>query len=558
MTFFATLYEHLRRAIITRHYGAEAAHTERWQAIVRLWIAGAAALYLLAGTLLSALPKGRELPILVYSAAFLTVASFIYGAIRRWPAPSALRRGFSMFNDYVAITFILIVGGEMALPIAVVLLWVAIGTGVRYGSKYLIASNILAVLSLIATMMLTPYWQNNPYMFAAMLLLIALTPAYAQLLVIEARLAHHAATQANLAKSRLLAQASHDLRQPIHAISLFTACLRDSGLAPDERKMVDNIDRSLHSVSRLFRSLLDISTLDSGKIHPRKEAVVMRDLLQDLADQNAEAARWAGVEIRIVRTVLRFCADRSLMTTIVQNLISNALKYAPGGRVVIGCRRRGKTFSLMICDEGTGIPQQDRHRVFEDFYRVSQPGRDIEGVGLGLPIVKRMASLMGLDVSLRSSDAGTRVSIDGLMPTSENPAVSSSPHHPGASPLLQGTRILLVEDDPEVLAATRLLLERWGCIVQSEISAPEGFDECDMIITDYDLDGPVTGVDCISKLRRELGKDVPAVVMTGHDQGHIVEVLSDPNIPVLAKPVRPSELRGVLTAHKLRSADRGA
>ncbi len=328
MTIFATVYEQLRRAIITRHYGAEAADTERWQAIVRLWLGGAAALYLLAGVLFSALPEGRELPILVCVAAYLTMACLIYGAIRRWPAPSAPRLGFSMLNDFAAITFVLIVGGEMALLVAVVLLWVAIGTGVRYGSKYLVAANMFAVLSLITTMTLTPYWQDNPYLFAAMLLLMMLTPSYAQLLVIEARLAHETATQANLAKSRLLAQASHDLRQPIHAISLFTACLRDLGLGTEERKMVENIDRSLHSVSRLFRSLLDISTLDSGKIYPRKEAVVMKDLLQDLADQNAEAARWAGVEIRIVPTRLCFCADRSLMTTIVQNFISNALKHA--------------------------------------------------------------------------------------------------------------------------------------------------------------------------------------------------------------------------------------
>lgn len=556
MNFLAELYEGLRKAVITRHYGSEAAMTERWQAVVRLWFGGTAALYLVVSAALGALPEQNKSAVLAYIAYYLIIVLVVYAAICRWPAPNPWRRIFSLVNDYASMTFVLLMGGETAVPVAVILLWVAIGTGVRYGSRYLIAANILALLSIIATFFVVPYWGQNPYLFAAMLLLLILTPSYAQLLVNEARLAHEAALQANLAKSRFLAQASHDLRQPIHAIGLFTACLRDTRLDDDQRQMVSNIDRSLHSVSRLFRSLLDISTLDSGKLRPRREVVSMGELLRDLMEQNTEAARWADVEMRVVPTKLCFVADPGLMTTIVQNLLSNAFKYAPRGRVIVGCRRRKDTYSLLVCDEGEGIAPENQDRVFEEFYRVVQVGTDIEGVGLGLPIVRRMADLMGFSVSLRSlPGAGTVVSIDGLIPILEKTITTSVVQRPASRTLLTGIRILLIEDDFEVLLATRTLLENWGCIVRAEKAAPDVFHESDVIITDFDLNGSRTGADCIREIRESLGREVPAVVMTGHDQGQVISSLGDPAVPVLSKPVRPSELRAVLMAYALSNAN---
>jgi signal transduction histidine kinase len=552
MISLADLYEKLRKAVITRHYGPEAADTERWQAIVRLWIASAAAIYLVVSTLAGALPVESRTPILLYIVVFMLVAVLVYGAIVRWPAPHPARLVFSIANDYVAMTFILIMGGAVALPVAVVLLWVAIGTGVRYGSRYLVAANILAVLSLVATVSFTPYWQENPYVFAAMFLLLLLTPSYAQLLVIEARVAHEAALQANLAKTRFLAQASHDLRQPVHAISLFTACLRDSDLGKDEQQMVDNIDRSLQSVSRLFRSLLDISTLDSGKVRPRIETVAIGELLQEVMDQNSEAARWAGVTIKLVPTKRHVRVDPNLITTMVQNIISNALKYAPRSPVLIGCRRRGKTLSIAIHDRGRGIPDEERAKVFEEFYRVPVRGRDVEGVGLGLSIVKRMTNLMGLAVSIRSKvGRGTTVFIDGLQITAgekSSPSLRPSPVTP-----LAGMQVLLIEDDKDVLLATTTLLEKWGCKVQPEVAVPAEPNSCDLIITDFDLNGPVTGADSIEHIRRLLGQEIPAVVMTGHDENRVRQILDDGEIPVLSKPVRPAELRSALVAQKLNS-----
>lgn len=319
--------------------------------------------------------------------------------------------------------------------------------------------------------------------------------------------------------------------------------------------MVDNIDKSLHSVSQLFRSILDIYTLDSGKVVPRLEVTPVRELLASLVQQNAEAARWAGVEVRVRPTRCCVRCDPVLLTTMLQNILSNTFKYAPGKPVLIGCRSRDGALAIEIYDQGKGIAPEHLTKVFDEFYRGQQVrDKDIEGVGLGLSIVKRLGELMSLDVRIGSRPGrGTVAIIQGLELASAQ-EVRPSTGHSMPVHLLRGLHVTLIEDDRNVLVATASLLEKWGCIVQTETSMPMRKVDCDLIVTDFDLNTEVSGADCIEHLRRLHGRKIPAVVITGHDVKHVQELLGNKEIPVLSKPIRPSELRSVLTALRLDMA----
>src|SRR5690606_35870010 len=252
-----------------------------------------------------------------------------------------------------------------------------------------------------------------------------MVPAYMQVLLRGSHRAAEAERAAILAKTSFLAQASHDLRQPIHSISLFTACLRDGRLDGEQLRLVDNIDKSLQSVSRLFRSILDMYSLDSGHVEPRLENVALHTLLQQLVQQNCEAARWANVEVRLHARPLYVLGDPALLTTMVQNLLSNALKYAPGRRVLIGCRTRSGAVRIAVYDQGRGIGEEHQDKVFEEFYRVARRATTISKAwGRGLAIVRRLTTLMTLRVRIRSVEGrGTLVAIDGLPQLATPPTV---------------------------------------------------------------------------------------------------------------------------------------
>ena len=489
---------------------------------------------------------------------YVPVSVFIFWSIVRQPGHLLWRRMLAMGGDYSAMTLAMIGGGIYMEPIYAMVLWVTVGNGIRFGARYLVAATLCALAVITLTVIFNDEWRTHPFTLLTFYLTTLLVPAYIFVLLKRLQVLHEAAVEANVAKSRFLAQASHDLRQPIHAISLFISCLRDAGLGREERLMVESIDRSLHSVARLFRSLLDISTLDSGKVQPSITPVAIGALLDDIGRQNAQAAEWANVRMTVVPCSCYVMTDDVLLATMIQNVVTNALKYAPDGRVLAGCRRQGGQLSIEIHDSGPGIAEEHQARVFEEFYQVRERGdRDIEGVGLGLPIVRRMAGLLGLTVTLKSAPGkGTTIRIAGLTIT-KAPRTSWRQRMmpPVIGPATTGLRVLLVEDDTEVLRATAALLERWGCIVQAETAPPSALQGgCDVVVTDFDLGGKRTGSDCIALVRRMARQRVPAIVLTGHDQGRVRAELQDDTIPVLSKPVRPAELRSVLSSVVVASA----
>lgn len=544
------------KRIFWRPKGA-AFDTERSQAIVRLIVILAIALYVAPMAITGIMPR-LALHVLIGMYVFYVPYSFglIYW-ISRQPGNKPLRRALTMGMDYTAMALTFSVGSASVMPLFAVLIWVTVGNGLRFGTPYLAGSTALALLVLIISAFTNDYLRMEPHLVATLAATTLVVPGYIYILQDRLQRAYKAEQEASLSKSRFLAQASHDLRQPIHAISLFTACLRDAGLQPKELQMVDNIDRSLQSVSRLFKSLLDVSTLDSGKVVPKWEIIEANEILEDVVRQNAEAAQRSGGQIRYVgsRDLIRI--DRGLLTTMLQNIVNNAVKYAPGSDILIGCRRSGASLAIEIYDQGPGIDIMHQARVFEEFYQVRQRGdRDVEGVGLGLPIVQRLATLLGLHVVLRSRVGfGTQIRIEGLHLAGRERERLRQPQ--GAAPQqrgysgLAGLQVLLIEDDAAVLSATANLLRRWGCEVQAELAIPGGIAPCDLLVTDYDLGGGVTGTECIEAVRARLGWHVPAVIMSGHDAARLRDDLDDPDIPILSKPVQPAELRSVLSAKAL-------
>lgn len=531
-------------------------NTELDQANLRIIIASIAMVYI---CVLGVLPGQRfdvYLPVVVYITLFLLASIVLRQAIARWPGHYPARRIFAMIHDYTGTCFGLVLGGEAALPLYAVIIWVNLGNGMRYGSRYLAIATGLALLALLAVYRLTPVWQAQPYMVLMLMLTSTVIPFYAHLLLERTRKASEEAVAANLEKSRFLAQASHDLRQPIHSIGLFTACLRESRLGEQERQLVDNIDRSLLNVSQLFRSILDLYTLDNGRILPRLQVFNLGEWLADLIRQNAEAARWAGVELRLRPCQHWVQSDPALLATMVQNVLSNCFKYGAQRPVLIGVRKRGNGLAIVIYDRGNGIAEEHLPKVFEEFYRVRQVrDKDVEGVGLGLSIVKRLGQLIGVDVALRSQlGRGTAVTLYGL-PVAVAPQLPAMRDDVRQAGLLTGLKVCLVEDDRNVLLATSALLERWGCVVQGELSGQGLVTDCDIIVADYDLGPHSTGIECIDEVRRQRGFAVPAMIITGHDIEKIQAALHDRQIAILSKPVRPAELRATLRSLRDRQTE---
>ena len=522
-------------------------NSELDQANLRIVVASIAIVYIGALGFLPGQSVDTYLPVILYIFLFLLASIVLRQVIARWPGHYPARRIFGMIHDYTGTSFGMVVGGEAALPLYAVMVWVNLGNGMRYGSRYLAIATALALLALLIVYRLTPVWQAQPFMVLMLMITSTVIPVYAHILLERTRKASEQAIAANLEKSRFLAQASHDLRQPIHSIGLFTACLREARLGDEERRLVDNIDRSLLNVSQLFRSILDLYTLDNGRLLPKYQAVHLGEFLADLVRQNAEAARWAGVELRLRPCAHWVLVDPALLATMVQNVLSNCFKYGAHRPVLIGVRIRDGGLAVEIHDRGRGIAEEHLSKVFEEFYRVRHlRDKDVEGVGLGLSIVKRLGQLMRVQVSLRSRvGQGTSVSLYGLT-LATAPRATAPRDDTRQAGLLTGLKVCLVEDDHNVLLATQALLERWGCDVQAESSGRDLVSDCDIIVADYDLGNHATGIECIDALREQRGWAVPALILTGHDVEKIQAALHDRQIAILSKPVRPAELRGVL------------
>jgi signal transduction histidine kinase/CheY-like chemotaxis protein len=352
-------------------------------------------------------------------------------------------------------------------------------------------------------------------------------------------------------KSWFLAQASHDLRQPIHAIGMLAARLGQTDLSPGQAELTAKIDRSIDAANRMLQSLLDLATIESGSLVPKIGPVTVNTLFAEIEEQSTLAAERNGVDLRFVPSEATILTDRSLTLAMLQNTVSNAIKYASGKRVLVGARRAGSGLALCVYDVGQGISEDDMRHVSKEFFRASSHKKgDVEGTGLGLAIVQRLAKLMELSFTLRSiSGAGTAAIISGYRLTSPERHSVRTAEFSAMSPL-NGLRVLLLDDDPDSLFATEALLDQWGCLVEAHDRFPETLANCDIVVSDFDFGKGHTLADHRATIKHLAEAGIATIVLSGHHPEAVMLAMQSDFLIVLAKPVRPAELRSVLMASR--------
>ena len=353
---------------------------------------------------------------------------------------------------------------------------------------------------------------------------------------------------ANRAKTRFLASASHDLRQPIHSVSLFAAALEMRPLDPRSREIARCINHSLQDLSVELNALLDISKLDAGTVKPEPTSIELLPLLRRLRDTFAASAQNKGLALSLECPAEAWvCTDRGLLERIVRNLLENAIKYTAAGRVDIQVQTAGDIYQLIIRDTGCGIPEAEHERVFEEFYQVDNAARDHRcGLGLGLSIVKRLAELLGLTLQMQSRVAqGTTFSLH--LAKSAGPVLRESPVDERWLPEMPHACVLVVDDEETVLRAMRALLEEMSCEVitaattGSALRAIEA-EAPDLLIVDFRLPCPNGGLGTIAAARAQL-PTLPSLLITGDTAPDRLREAHAAGIPVLHKPVSADVLR---------------
>jgi signal transduction histidine kinase/CheY-like chemotaxis protein len=365
----------------------------------------------------------------------------------------------------------------------------------------------------------------------------------------------HQLQLANLAKSRFLAAASHDLRQPLHALNLFVAQLRSEADPVERSRVAARIEAAVDNMNALFNALLDVSKLDSGALKPKVSDFPIDSILKHMLTTFAAAAREKGLNLRIVQSSVWVRSDAILLERILLNFLSNAVRYTESGGVVVGCRRRGTKLRIDVCDAGPGIAEDQQHNIFNEFYQLVPKGKeDRDGLGLGLAIVERLGALLDHPIDLESIvGKGSRFSV--TVPTVRS--LSASPRHvhvetKSPTEALRGKTIVVIDDDMLVLDAMRGLLEQWGCSVLTATSVQEALDGIerrrpDLIISDNHLQDGETGIDAVARLRGAFGCNVPAFLISGDISPERLEEAKAAGHHLLHKPVSPVALRAMVS-----------
>jgi len=371
----------------------------------------------------------------------------------------------------------------------------------------------------------------------------------------KAEQAMRVAEEANVAKTKFLAAASHDLRQPLHAIGLFLGALEDRVEKEDQKNIVHKIKKSSHALSGLLDSLLDISKLDAGVVHVESKAFSIQNLFDALSHEFESSAAEKNLSLRFVNTQLCLYTDYVILDRIVRNLISNAIRYTKRGGLVIGCRRQMGNVLLAVYDTGIGINEGEIEEIFEEFHQLHNTERDrSKGLGLGLAIVKRMAKL--LEAPILTVSVPGKGSMFGLvMPiASSTESISVASKKSETSVFFEDKLILVVDDEMEVRDSLTEVLQSWHCQVIAAASSKEAvaaLSSCnvrpDVILADYRLRDNETGNEVIHKIQSIYADDVlPAVIITGDTAPERIKEANTSGYKILHKPVSPDELRCLL------------
>ena len=369
------------------------------------------------------------------------------------------------------------------------------------------------------------------------------------------QIAKSEAEQANLGKTRFLAAASHDLLQPLNAARLFVSALADLDHSKPNRGLINNIEVSLSAVEDLLAALLDISKLDAGAILPERVDFPIASLVGPLVTEHQALAEDRGLALDHVPSRAVVHSDIRLLRSIIQNFLSNAIRYTREGRILLGCRRRGDGLKIEVWDTGVGIPPDKFDEIFEEFRQLDAAGTGHDGgIGLGLAIVKRAAKMLDLPIEVRSfvgkgSVFSVTVPIGHKQPGTARRSANKRPLGQFANPTL-----LVVDDQRSILAGMRAMLEGWGCTAAVAASGEEALGLLtglprppDLVIADYHLDDGTTGITQIGRIRQALGKPVPGIIITANNTPAVQALVQQHDLRLLRKPLNPAQLRALLT-----------
>jgi signal transduction histidine kinase len=357
------------------------------------------------------------------------------------------------------------------------------------------------------------------------------------------------AEEANLGKTRFLAAAGHDILQPLNAARLYCSSLIEKAGKGPAGEAAINIESSLESVETILGAVLDISRLDAGAMKPDDSAFRLDGLLRQIGNDFQPLAAEKKLDLTIIASSLSVLTDRNLLRRLIQNLVSNAIKYTPHGRILVGVRRRGELAEIQVIDTGIGIAGDKLNTVFNEFTRLDEGVREAEGLGLGLSIVDRIARVLRLEIQIFSNPGkGTRFSVILPVAAVEAPRREVEPKAPARTAnSLAGLRVMCIDNDARILDGMRLLLEGWGCSIGT-FSGSEDFgraDRPDIVLADYHLDGR-SGLDIIARLRDIHGSDLPAVLVTADRSTEVRAAAAALDVPVINKPLKPAVLRSMM------------
>lgn len=362
------------------------------------------------------------------------------------------------------------------------------------------------------------------------------------------------AEAANQAKSRFLASVSHDLRQPMHALGLFAEILNQQLNDPQHTLLVQRIQSSVAELEAMFNALLDLSRLDAGVIEPNLRDFDLKPYLIKLWTEFGPQAERKGLMLRIRLGPADVHSDPLLLTRILNNLITNAIRYTEHGGVLVTCRKRSDGWLLQVWDTGIGIEADQMNRIFEEYYQVGNLERSRQqGIGLGLAIVAKLAKLLGHELQVRSIPGkGTvfslKLAVAKLPSQNGVPTATASP-----ASLFRGQSILVIDDDPEVLDSMAALLTSWGLkpIKAANLDAAwEALSQQqstpDAVLSDLRLPGEADGVAAIGRLRERFGSGLPAALISGDTVPQNIARIQASGLTVLHKPLAPARLRALL------------
>jgi len=368
----------------------------------------------------------------------------------------------------------------------------------------------------------------------------------------QAEEARASAVQADISKSKFLAAASHDLRQPLHALGLFVDALDSRINYPEVRSIVDNIRISTDALSDLFNALLDISKLDAGVLEPKPIDFQLHPLLSRIQTDFTELANEKSIKLIVVDCCLVIHTDPSMLERILRNLVSNAIRYTQEGEIILDCQRRDGNVIIQVQDTGVGIPAHELDSIFEEFYQIENPERDRQkGLGLGLAIVKRLADLLACPLTVHSTpNKGSVFSISMPFVTTAIPTTNITPTFVED---IHGTRVLIIDDEALIRIGMRKVLEDWHCEVKEAENIEQALaiigTDCaiDIILSDYRLRKNATGIDAIQQIHAACGKSIPAIILTGDTDPQRLREAKASGYKLLHKPVSPAKLRSLMS-----------